>query len=94
MKIDKGKAQFTMHSLKRAEEYGLRVKSLLNAWYSSSQITLDEKRQAYKFSQYGMSSLDDLYTYHPPSDLLFTCHQTKSGLIKVLTITKRKMANG
>lgn len=93
MKVDKGKAQFTMHSMKRAQMYNLSVRELMNAWYRSSLYQLSKGEEAWKFSVYGLSSLDDFYLYHAESDLLFTCHKVNDFLTKIITITKRNEAN-
>jgi hypothetical protein len=45
----------------------------------------------YKFSVYGMRSLDDFYYYDPKSFLLFTCNDKDDKLV-VITITKRGRA--
>ena len=93
MKIDKGKAQFSMHAMKRAQTYDLTVRQLMTAWYQSSYYTLPKKMEAYKFSVYGLSSLDDFYMYYPEMDLLFTCHKMNEEMTVIITVTRRKEAN-
>ena len=89
MKVEKNLARFTVHSLNRAQQLNISLDDLLKSWFDSSYYELSDRQKAYKFKRYGMASLDDFYTYHVPSDLLFTCH--KSGNLNIIiTITKRK----
>jgi hypothetical protein len=78
-----------MHSLLRAKEIGLTVKEVLDAWYKSSRYTLPKTQEAWKFSVYGLSSLEDIYFYDHESNLLFTCSE-KPEFTVVITVTKRE----
>lgn len=77
-----------MHSLKRAQEYQLKVDDLVSAWYRSSRYTLPKGQEIWKFQVYGMRSVDDIYFYDADTKLLFTCSE-KEPYTLILTVTKR-----
>ena len=93
MSLVKTQAHFTMHAMTRTSQYGLTAKELVGAWFKASHITLSEKMKAYKFTKYGMDSLDNFYLYHKQSDLLFTC-KPMEGYTLIITVTKMREANG
>lgn len=83
-------AAWTSHTLKRAAEYSIGTKELLDSWNRSVEQELSEEQKAYKFKKYGMESLKDKYFWDQESGLLFTAIMkgpTKKSAL-VLTVTK------
>jgi len=82
------KGWFSRHALDRAGELNLTATEITTALDRSTKYELKAKEKMYKFSLYGMRSLDDFYLHDPKSGLLFTCNDREKGLV-IITITKK-----
>lgn len=90
MILNKKSVRFTRHALQRCVDNNIPIKDLLVAWDKSELYKIPIKMERYKFSVYGLESLDDFYMYDYSSQLLFTCHKKGKTTI-VITITKKKI---
>jgi hypothetical protein len=81
------KYQWTMHALERMAELNKPVQYYIDALRRAQPHHLSDEQQAYKFSKYGMQSLDDVYLYDEQKRLLFTLKPMQNFYL-ILTVTE------